>query len=158
MGRNPFVFKDKEAERRFNFVNVDTWHPMPINLQLNNVLDQDTVFVNNKGAIIAPIMWFFKGENSTLGQTDLDYFVTSTKKCYNSVLMRDHTCLYLNYFERFYDPDKEYFAILANMKLWMDTKSMYNKADFRNDLRRYILSPSILQKTNMMCRDNYTLN
>lgn len=158
MGKSPFVFQDKEAERRFNFIKVDEWRPRPLNLQQNNLLDQDIIFTSNKGAIVAPIMWFFRGEESGVGMTDLDYFVTATKKCYNSQLMREHTCLYLNYFERFYDTDKEYFTILANVKYLMDTNQMYAKENFMFDLRRYILSPSIQNKANLMCRDNYMIN
>lgn len=158
MGKNPFVFEDKEAERRFNFINVDKWQPLPQNLSQQNMLNQDIILSSNKGAIIAPVMWFFKGQESGAGSTDLDYFITSTKKCYNSQLMREHTCHYVNYFERFYDIDKEYFVVLANMKLLMDTNPMYAKDNFISDLRRYILSPSLLKKTNDMCRDNYMIN
>lgn len=158
MGQIPFKFDTPEDERRFNFIEVDTWVPQPMNLNIPDIFNQDTIFTNNKGAIIAPINWFFQGPEKGLGQSDIDYFVMSTKKCYNSVQMRNHTCLYLNYFERFYDVDKEYFMILANMKYVIDVNIEYSKAAFIYDIKRYILSQSILQKTYAMCKDNYQLN
>ena len=81
---------------------VDLWTPEP----------QDIIFSNAKGIIIAPI-----AQTVGLGTeyNSLNYFIMSPKKCYNSQVMRDHTCLYLNYFEKFYDPEKELLLLMARM-------------------------------------------
>ena len=65
---------------------VDSWTPEP----------QDILFTNAKGIIIAPVAQSV-GLNSN-EYSSLNYFIMSPKKCYNSQVMRDHTCLYLNYF------------------------------------------------------------
>lgn len=141
----PFHFETAEAEYKFNFVEVDKWFPLP----------SQVLFTNITGAILCPVSKYYGYYE---GRNDLDYFSTSAKKCYNSVLMRDHTCLYLNYFEAFYDQDKEYFSLLSQLKYLVDYRTDYVKQQFIYDLRRYILSPSLLDKTKKMVKDNYSLD
>jgi len=145
---NPFIFKDEESRRRFNFVAVDEWRPLP----------DDLIFFNNKGSVYAPVNNFYSGNNDEVGKNQLDFFLVSSKKCYNSIQMREHSCHYLNYFEKFYDKDKEYFSLLCHMKYLMDYYQDYRKESFLYDLKRYILSPSIIEKTTKMTNDNYTLD
>lgn len=140
--------------RCYNYFYVDQWHPQK----------EDEIFTSVVGAFIAPVCNYYKydGENRSL-----DMFVTSTKKCYNSDLMRNHMCHYLNYFEKYYDPDKEYLSALCQMKYAIDNgitnpyngqKVEYLVNNFMYDLRRYILSPSLVNKVGKMCDDNYTLD
>ena len=82
----------------------------------------------------------------------------SAKKCYNSQVMRDHTCQYLNYFEKFYDIDKEYLVVLARIKYMIDTMPLYTKLNFVHDIKTYILSDDLRKKAWQMVEDNYTLN
>lgn len=156
MGKNPFIFFDEEARRKFEFIPVDKWAKRPFENK-EPMYDQDTVFMNTKGYIIAPINYFYNRQIDQIGK-GLDAFVMSTKKCYNSTLMRDHICQYNNYFLRFYDPDKEYIAMLANIKYLIDYVPEYRKDLFIYDIVRYILSPSIVEKTRLMTEDNYSLN
>ena len=124
---------------------VDVWTPEP----------QDVIFTNAKGIIIAPVA-------PSLGLSpefaSLNYFIMSPKKCYNSQVMRDHTCLYLNYFEKFYDPEKELLLLMSRIKYMMDTTRMYTESDFLFDLKRYIISDNIKNAVRRMVDDNYSLN
>ena len=134
---------------------VDNWEPTK---------DQVIFSTISAGAIIAPIRDNYKytGDNNK----SLDIFVTSTKKCYNSNEMRQHMCRYLNYFEEFFDPDKEYFQIVCYMKFVIDnglmnrTTNMVAQLDddtLINFLERYILSDSIIRKVDAMVEHNYNL-
>ena len=86
------VFKRIEND----FVPIMEWTPE----------NEDIIFRNSKGYIIAPITEFFNipddGNNNPL-----NYFNMSPKKGYNSPKIREKCEHYLNYFERFYDPDKQ---------------------------------------------------
>lgn len=125
---------------------VDSWIPEP----------QDVIFTNAKGIIIAPIA-------QSVGLVDpqynsLNYFIMSPKKCYNSQVMRDHTCMYLNYFEKYYDPEKELLLLMSRIKCVMDTTPTYNEEDFRIDIRRYIISDRIKNAVIKLVDDNYMLD
>lgn len=144
----------KELEKK-QFVYADEWIPPT---------KESIIFTHIVGAIIAPVSSYYKCDYKSL-----DYFATSTKKCYNSDLMREHTVKYLNYFEYYYDEDKEYLAILCQMKNIIDNglfnpydskseRVMYDVDSFLDSLRRYILSPSLVNKVIRMCQDNYCIN
>lgn len=156
MGKCPFTFFDAESERRFYFIPVDEWKPKPFELK-EPIYYQDTVFMNTKGYIIAPINYFYNKQLEPVGK-GLDTFIISTKKCYNSALMREHLCRYNNYFLRFYDMDKEYITILSNIKYLIDYVPEYKQEMFIYDIVRYILSPSMIEKTRLMTEDNYSLS
>ena len=138
-------------------VPVDEWKPIPFTPNVENIYNQDSIFMNTKGYIIVPINYFYTGQVEPVGK-GLDAFVMSTKKCYNSTLMRDHLCRYNNYFCRFYDIDKEYISILSHIKWMIDYVPEYKKDIFIYDISRYLLSPTMLAKTRAMVDDNYSLN
>jgi hypothetical protein len=131
---------------RRGFIPVDSWTPGP----------GDDIFIADKGYIIVPIA-------KALGYQDdisnpINYFFLNTKRCYNN--MRDHIALYLNYFEKFYDPDHELWAIYSTIKIMMDTQpDAYVEDRFMYDLIRMILDTrsSIFTKVNRMNNDNYCL-
>jgi hypothetical protein len=121
----------------YQVVYVDQWVP-----QL-----EDLVFKHVDKAIILPVSKYYGVEEST----DLDYFILSPKRCYNRPEMRMHTTHYLNYFEKFYDVDRELVIIYNQLKWIMDFTKEYNKVNFINDLKRYIiLNRSILKKLFLM--------
>lgn len=123
---------------------VDTWVPE----------EQDNIFRSFKGHIVAPIssVWNMPEDNG------LNVFFIAIKKCYNSDEVRDHICKYTNYFEKYYDIDRELFVIMANIKWLITYVQEYRKENFLYDLNRYILSPSIVNKVRRMVDDNYALN
>lgn len=123
---------------------VDHWKPNA----------EDVLFTNAKDIIIAPIAKFFKYEDEN---ARINYFFIKPKKSYNSDLLRQHNCDYLNYFEKYFDEEKEYFTNLASLKFWIDCYPQYNAANFMNDLIRYILQPSIFAKVKAMVEHNYCL-
>lgn len=125
------------------FIPVDSWTPN----------DEDKIFRTVKGALILPVSKFYGVENP-----NLDTFVLSTKRCYNGTEMLDHLPLYMNYFIKFYDPDKELLMIMYHIKYMMDYYPSYTKDMFVNDLFRMIMSNSIMAKANVMNDQNYTLN
>lgn len=128
-----------------NIPVVDMWQCPP----------EDIIFTNTKGIIIAPISKVLQITSDSPG---LDYFIMNTKKCYNSQVMRDHTCLYLNYFEKFYDTDKELLIILSRIKFLIDTTPQYSEINFLNDVRVYILNERFKSKVNSMVDRNYQLD
>ena len=115
----------------------------------------ERLFSNTKGIIFGPVINVL---NISEEFQTLNYFIMSAKKCYNSQVMRDHTCQYLNYFEKYYDTDKELLVIMARIKYMIDTMPMYSKFNFIHDIKTYIMSDSIRKKAWKMVEDNYTLN
>ena len=140
--------------------NVDEWVPSP----------EDIIFSNSKNIIVAPIARYFHQDENDPEKRKLDYFIVKTKKSYNSDDLRNHNCHYLNYFERFYDVEKELFTNMANIKFMIDAYSgrpnvdengnpqfVYNLQNFMFDLHKYILQPSIFKKVIAMTERNYSL-
>lgn len=125
------------------FIPVDNWEPEP----------EDMIFNHIKGFIIAPLSQIYYCDNSS----SFDYFKISSKKCFNRDDLRAHTVKYLNYFEKFYDSDHELIMIYAQIKYLIDFVEGYSREAFLYDIRRYILSPSIIYKVTRMNRDNYCL-
>ena len=109
---NAVYFEDffrKRRDTRTQFVPVDLWQPT----------SYDEVIVNCKpGFFIAPLGVMF--DLSLESGDKLDYFILSTKKCYNSAAMRNHLFTYINYFCNYYDPDYEYLCVLYEMKVKTD--------------------------------------
>ena len=128
-----------------NIPLVDQWVPEP----------EDIIFTNAKGTIIAPVAQLL---SLSSGYESLNYFMMSPKKCYNSQAMRDHTCLYLNYFERFYDPEKELLLNICRIKFLMDSTQIYGEFNFIHDIKVYIMNDRIKNAAMRMVNDNYSLN
>lgn len=139
-------FCQKRKDNRTQFVPVDLWQPS----------NPNEVIINTKpGFFIAPISVIF---NLNLSPDDkLDYFILSTKKCYNSVAMRSHLFQYVNYFCNYYDPDFEYISVLFTMKTKMDryNASTYPPQALFYDMERYILNSGIADRVQQMVMDNY---
>lgn len=155
---NPFItgenLKAKHYEPTYHFGYVDSWVPE----------EKDKIFTSIVGGFIAPVCSYYK---YTGDDRSLDIFATSTKKCYKSDLMREHMCHYLNYFEKFYDTDHEYLSVICQIKYAIDIGITnpytgetidYALDNFMNDIRRYVLSPSLVEKVDRLCRDNYILD
>ena len=75
-----------------NIILIDEWIPS----------EQDMIFKQVKGAFIAPLQ-----ERFNVSSSNISIFSLSGKRSYNSDAMRQHLVHYLNYFEKFYDTDKE---------------------------------------------------
>ena len=102
---------------------VDEWTPE----------DSDIIFLTTKSSLNIEFSKMFG-----INDTNFDNFILSTKRCYNGKDMRKHIPLYLNYFEKYYDRDKELLMILFNLKYMIDYVPEYTDDVFRNDLNRYI--------------------
>lgn len=147
---NAIYFVDEfcrpRKDERQQFVPVDLWQPSTAN----------EVIINCKpGFFIAPISILF---NLNLNADDkLNYFMLSTKKCYNSAAMRSHLFQYVNYFCNYYDKDWEYISVLFAMKTKMDRYSAatYPVEMFFYDMERYIVRSSIADRVRKMVEDNY---
>ena len=123
---------------------VDEWKPEK----------EDMYFTNAKDTIVAPVGSCYKLEDPN---SRINYFWIKSKKSYNSDKLRNHCCIYLNYFEKYYDPEKEYFTNLAILKYVVDYYPDYNIQNFIFDINKYILQPSIFEKINAMVDHNYAL-
>lgn len=128
---------------------VDQWKPQP----------EDIYFTNSKDIIVAPVSRYYKLPDNN---ARINYFWIKPKKSYNSDLLRDHCCHYLNYFEKFYDTEKEYFTNLAYVKLLIDYYPEYNINNLIYDINRYFIASdpnriSIINKVAQMVERNYSL-
>ena len=124
---------------------VDEWKIQP----------EDIYFTNAKDVLVAPISNYYHLEDSN--STRINYFWIKPKKSYNSDLLRDHCCLYINYFEKYFDIEKEYFTNVALIKFLIDYYQDYGVQNFIYDITRYIIQPSIITKIEKMVDHNYTL-
>ena len=133
-------------DNSLNYPRVDEWVPTP----------DDIIFRTCKTAFIVPVTDFYKLDNKE--KEYLNYFILTSKRCYVSDLMRTHTSHYLNYFEKFFDQDKELFMIYCKIKPLIDHEPNYTKENFLYDLKRYMLSPTMLWKIKQMDEYNYYIN
>lgn len=125
---------------------IDEWKPN----------DQDIIFTNAKDIIMGPVTSFYKMENDQHNR--INFFWIKPKKSYNSDLLRTHTCDYLNYFEKYFDPEKEYFTNLCYLKFMTDCYTdEYTIKNFIDDVNRYIIQPSIIAKVMNLVNYNYSL-
>lgn len=128
----------------FNKVpRINDWEPEPYNV----------IFTTIKNFIIAPV-----SASLQLVSETLDLFLIRSKKCYNNEKLRTHFCHILNYFEAFFDPEKEYLSNMARIKYMIDFVPTYDKGNFIRDIRVYILGNSIKQKVAKMAEYNYALD
>lgn len=140
---------DEDSKYNKEFVPVDKWAPTS---------SEEALVKVTKGYFIAPLSATYNLNIDPAMR--FDYFVLSTKKCYNSDEVREHLFRYINYFEKYYDQDKEYMAVLYHMKSVMDKydNTIYTQDKFFYDLQRYILRSNLEKKVAKMVDDNYTLN
>jgi len=132
-------------------VPVDEW-----GTEKYPIAEQDMIFRNIRGEIILPITDFFCAGDEN--QKSLNYFAMNTKRSYNSNETRDHICKYLNYFEKFYDYDKELLMIIYEIKLNIDYFRNYSKANFMDDINRYIIrNLNLTYKISHFVDDNYLM-
>lgn len=129
------------------FIQVDRWIPD----------EGDELLKSNKGAIYVPVTKAIFNQDDP--ENPINWFILSPKKCYNSDEMRPHMCLYINYFEKYYDPDKEYFSNISHIKYMIDYfEKEYTKEAFMFDLERYIYRSGLYGKIYKMVMDNYYIN
>lgn len=129
---------------RFGIPKMETWKPDK----------KDIMFTNAKNIICAPIK-----ETLNLDDESLNFFVIRPKKSYNSQDLRDHLCHVVNYFERYFDLDRELLVCMSRIKYMIDNfKGTYNYDNLVRDIRLYILGPSIKQKVIILCEYNYELD
>lgn len=126
-----------------NLPAVDYWIPNP----------EDLIFKITKNSLYIEFSRMFG-----INDVTFDNFILSTKRCYNGKDMRVHLPLYLNYFERFFDPDHEYIMILYNIKYMIDYHTEYDSEMFINDIVRYIFKSNLAIKAHAMVEFNYNLN
>lgn len=125
-------------------VPVDSWVPEK----------EDIIFRSCKGSLILPVAQYYGVDNE-----NLNIFSLAPKRCYNGAIMREHLPRYLNYFTKYYDQDKELILAYFNLKYVLDYHGdKYEKDQFLLDIRRLVLTPSILNKAHAMNEDNYTLD
>ena len=124
---------------------VDEWEIQP----------EDEVFKTGKGCLLLPVSEYY-GETEN---KSVDLFCLATKRCYNGQKMRYHMPLYLNYFTKYYDQDKELLMVYFRMKILMDYHTNeYSRELFINDIKRYVLSQSLMNKAWAMVEDNYKMD
>lgn len=132
-----------------NFINVDKW---------DEKLDDstDVVIKNVRGQIIYPIAE--KLFNNDEDMKALDYFYMNTKRSYNSDEVRAHICRYLNFFEKYYDIDKELLMVVFSIKQQIDYQRSYSIDAFMDDVNRCIIrNLNLTRKIRHFVDDNYSM-
>ena len=137
------------------FIPVDKWDTdeYPIS-------EEDRIFKNIRGEIILPIHELFGDPNSPNAEEaqQLDYFAMNSKRSYNSDETRQHICRYLNYFEKYYDYDKELLMVLYEIKINIDYIHNYSQQNFMDDVNRYIIrNTELTRKVRRFVDDNYLM-
>lgn len=126
---------------------VSSWEPE----------ETDKLFKYGKNIIVAPVTSFL-APNGELG-INIDSFLLNIKKSYNNDDFKIHYCKYVNYFEKYFDTEKEYFTNMAFIKYQIDVYyKEYQVPNFMNDINRYIIQPSIVSKLMNMVNYNYSLS
>ena len=123
---------------------IDEWIPKK----------EDMIFRTVKGALMCDISSFFGRENDP----NLDSFYLKSKRSYNSEKVRNHMVQYLNYFEKFYDYDKELLSIYSSIKFMIDFEPAYGKEALFYDIIRYIINGPLSIKVDYMNNDCYSLS
>lgn len=132
-------------------IPVDEW-----DTETNPISDADRIFRSVRGEVILPISEFFCRGSEEYKQ--LDYFAMNSKRSYNSEETRNHICRYLNYFEKYYDPERELLMVIYELKLLMDYNKAYKKSNFMDDINRYIIrNKSLSRKIEQFVNDNYLM-
>ena len=126
-------------------IPIDTWNPAS---------PEEEIFREVKGALYLPVSAFYGIEDNP----QFDYFVLTTKRCYNADDMRSHMTRYMNYFEKYYDPEHKLLLAYFNFKYLIDYEKSYNEEALAYDIKRYILTGDVGMKISMMNRDNYNLD
>ena len=127
----------------FDIPKIDNWVADPMH----------TIFTTTKNFIIAPA-----GRTIGLVSESIDLFLMRAKKCYNAEKLRVHFCKILNYFEAYFDSDKEYLCNMSRIKYMIDFVPVYSKESFIADLKVYILGESIRKKVKDLVEYNYDMN
>lgn len=136
---------------RSNLIPVDEWDSAE-----NPISEQDRIFRNVRGEIILPISEFFCDGDED--KKSLNYFSMNTRRTYNSDETREHICRYLNYFEKYYDTDKELLMLIYHIKINIDYFNNYKIDNFMDDINRYIIrNYNLTSKINHFVEDNYTM-
>ena len=140
---------------RDDHIPVDEW-----DTPAYPISDEDRIFKNIRGEIILPIHELFGDPNDPNVEEaqQLDYFAMNTKRSYNSDVTREHICQYLNYFEKYYDIDKELLMIIYEIKVSIDYIHSYSKQNFMDDINRYIIRNfNLTRKIRHFVDDNYSM-
>lgn len=136
----------------------EVWSPVD---EWQAILD-DSYVTHTKNAIMMPISKYFNLEPSLV----LDSFMLTPKRCYNSAEIRKHICLYINYFEKYYDKEHELLYHMYRIKYSIDfgvrhangTTTPYTVDDFKRDIYTYIMSLSLYTKAFTMISHNYKID
>lgn len=130
--------------------NISSTIPLVDNWKASN---EDRIFRTGKGVLILPVSKFYKIDNE-----NLDKFILASKRCYNGAKMLSHLPHYMNYFEKYFDPDKELLINLFRIKYLLDYEEEYSEEMFINDLKIYFMGASLINKAWMMNEYNYMLD
>lgn len=122
---------------------IDQWQPTE---------PGDRVFSHIRGAVIAPVHKFYNMSDEDAANNMIDFFYVTSKRCYNSdtkikdgevsLGFRDHCTNYMNYFEKYYDTQKQLLALYAQLKYFIDCEPKYNLDMFLHDLWKNFINPN----------------
>ena len=125
---------------------VDKWKPEN---------PDDEIFKSIESRIYAPLHIFFNNLNDN---ASINFFNLKAKRCYNGEEVRQQFVDYINYFEKYYDKEHELLINYAHIKYMIDYVDLYTQEDLFDDIFKYIFTPVMLTKIDLMVRRNYQLN
>lgn len=153
-GTKPRLFEHIDAQQQIKPVVkqdnsiplVDSWKPTK----------EDKIFRTCKGVLVLPVSRFYGVDPSE--NESLDRFILASKRCYNGTKMLFHLPHYMNYFEKYFDPDKELLINLFRIKYLLDYEEDYSEEMFIDDLKIYFMGASLINKAWSMNEYNYMLD
>ena len=128
---------------------VDVWIPE----------EEDNIFKSIKGKqITAPLAKMLTNDDEDMAM--FDTFILSVKKCYCSEKTVDHFVHYLNYLEKFFDPEKELLVLYGRYKLMIDTdvEDAITTSMLMEDIKHNILFSTFALKVRGMNEQNYMIH
>jgi len=127
---------------------IDDWQPGP----------NDMLITYTKDTIMAPVSYALGMKEASF---ELDSFCLKSKKRYLDGI-KPKLFKYINYFEKFYDPDRELILVYANIKAQCDLilKEEYTVDMFKCDIQRYFLTlnpnkPTLLSKMRQLNQEQF---
>ena len=124
-------------------LHVDMWIPE----------EQDLIFRSCGKIIIVPFNELYKRD--TIDSFNR-FYISYKEAYYKKLRLITH---YINYFIKFYDPDKELISIYMNLKYIVDLKkTTINRNAFIKLLMKYMFTPTMIKKLPKMSIDNYRVD
>ena len=136
-----------------HFIRIDDWIPPKEDQRLVPLANSIRIDFGN-----------LKYDDQSINWMALQNFMlASQKRCYNNIDIKMKMCKYINYFLKYYDPEKELLFAYFRIKIEVDQRYLKTGHNVSFDefvalLKKYIINESIYRKVGRLNEDNYSLS